>query len=75
MGLSPLVVCPIVAGIGYLNENMGLWIDCQLQSLVKQLPSYLRRTKQLCNQIDWVKGDLWILRVMCPVCTRRYPIH
>lgn len=62
-GLSPLMGHPIIAGTGSLNENLGFWVDCQLQPLVKQLPSYLRDTKQLLNQYDhmqWVEGDIWI---------------
>lgn len=38
-GLDPLKGRPIVAGIGSLNEHLGLWVDCQLQPLVRSLPT------------------------------------
>lgn len=62
-GLDPLVGRLIVAEIGSLNENFGLWVDCQLHPLVKLLPSYLRDIKQLlnlCDKIECVEGDVWI---------------
>lgn len=48
-GLDSFINRPIIAGTGSLNEHMGLWIDYQLQLLVRELPSYLRDTKQLLN--------------------------
>lgn len=46
-GLTPLTGRPIVAGIGFLNELLGQWVDEQLQPLIVESPGYLRDTKQL----------------------------
>lgn len=55
-GLDPLYGRPIVAGIGSLIEKLGQWLDGQLQSLVRHLPSFLKDTNHLLNAM---KGVVW----------------
>lgn len=61
--LEPLYGRPIILGIGFLNERLVQWLDKQLQSLVVQLPGYLKDTNHLLHLIEnlnWGDNFSWL---------------
>lgn len=50
-GVNPLKGCPIVAGIGGLTQNVGIYIDKILRHFVIALPFYTHDTMDLLKKI------------------------
>lgn len=65
-GCNPALGRPIVAGIGSLNEQLGAWVD-QLQPLVSALAGFLRATKLLLSDVQYLKWDPDFVWITCDV--------
>lgn len=48
---TPWSTRPIVSCSGSLLHSLGIWVDRKLQSIVQQLPSYLKNTKDLKDEL------------------------
>ena len=48
---SPIGICPIVSSCGSPTENISQFVDYWLQPHMKSLPSYIKDTTQLINEL------------------------
>ena len=48
--------CPVISSINCHTANISKYVDCHLQIIMKQIPSYVKDTNNFINKINTVKS-------------------